>query len=102
MAFVDQTPNRLGHYSRVGAHRAGGDREIRRGKGRLPSSRPFEQASGIHHFADVEARAIAAAQTTEGAIGNTGHRREHDGQVDCQGADGEESAARTFHASEAR
>ena len=91
MAFADKAPNRFGHHDRVGAielERSG--RFVGSERGQLPTFlAPFEQTAGVHHFAHVEPGPVAAAQATEGAIGDTGHRREHDGRVDRQGADGE-------------
>ncbi|CAB4967288.1 unannotated protein [freshwater metagenome] len=89
--FADEPANRFGHHDRIGAielQRSG--RFIRGEGGQLPTLlAPFEQAASVHHLAHVQTGAVAATQATEGAVGDTGHRREHDGRVDRQGADGE-------------
>ena len=47
----------------------------------------LDQRARADHLADVEPRAVAAAQRAEGDVGDAGHRREHHGRVDLDRAD---------------
>src|SRR3546814_9158961 len=52
------------------------------------------------HLGDVEPRAVPAHERAERHVGNAGHRRQHDGAVDPNGADLDGSERSEEHTSE--
>ncbi len=47
----------------------------------------FDETAGADHLGHVETCPVLAAETPEWGIGDPGHRGEHDGWIDGEGAD---------------
>ena len=84
---ADQDPGRVGHHVRVDPvqlHRAGLLPRVEREHvvGLVVAD---HEAAGGDHLAHVQPGALLTAQLPVGGVGDAGHRREHDGQVDDDG-----------------